>query len=715
MARKKPGSERKLNRKESFRLIFEERQEDDATPEASVVALDANRKPIETADVKDDGAVAFKASTLKRAETFHIGPRGADLSEQREQFVPFHGHQIRDAIANEAPISLTRRVWIQFLQIKLCVAGTAKHCHWHPWLTEINNARLQTLAAIGPVQPGAQQLVLGDLLEPVFAGWRHCKPICDGVVEVYRRTCCCPPILVYDPRIAEILQGLEELVVELPPPLPDSPPFESLPFHKSGTPDRLTLNAEADLQAVKTLSGQAQVDYINARTYLFCYCTTLKLVASGFLQPDGSFNICWWEPLRIMFPGCRDRLAFKIKQLVNGVTVTVYDGVAANQWFFYENDIELETFHPDTIVCDEPPVPPPGADVKSVMLEMIGSTESRHLNSPLPDTWDGVQAPPVNGGLAFPADPLADPATPHNKNYGWGETLGLRYLFFEDLEPIARYFRVSVVKANAFGNPTGLRTYLDHPLAWVWYRRRIGGSIVREVEPLKDGEYYKIPYESLYQAHLLFGETGKWGARQIHAPVDTTKFHDAGADDKYLVTFELYNAAKQQIEPAGAGEGAIGANFNFQAWDQNNLAATVAVNHKALTHYFWWDNQATTAEIVEIPGVGDCQFLEGPGATTVAMSYRAFHLTPRFLYFHNVRHQKGLHGGWQTWVANRASNENPGITPSKTYAVMLDGETQCTFGVEVRTYAKITAGSGRIRTYDRRDNGSFAIVNTDVP
>ncbi|MCP3963734.1 MAG: hypothetical protein GY719_38350, partial [bacterium] len=710
---KKPAASKgKTRRIERFDLIFEERKEDDARPEAWVVAVDSKRRTLETADVAEDGSVAIKSSTLKRAETFYVGPQGVDFATARDQYVPYHAHQIRDAITAESAISLTRRAWLPFLQLKLCVSGNAKHCHWHPWWTEINNFRLTTLADRGNVVLSNKSYALADVLEPVFPGWKHCKPLCDGVVEVYRRTCCCGPIVVFDPRIPEIIERLEELTLELPPvgpPLPDPPPFERLPFHKAGTPDKLALSAEADLKAVKTLSGQHLVDYINARHYLYCWCSPHKQVANGFLQPDGSFNICWWEPLRIMFPGCRDRIAFKVKQLIDGDTVTVYDGVAANRWFGYDSDICLETFNPDAIVCETPPDPPPGTNTKSVMLELIGSTESRHLNSPLPDGWSSINPPDPDHGLAFPAAPPADPATLQYKNLGWGKNLALRYLFFEDLATVdARYFRVSVARSDGNGNPTGTRKYLDHPLAWVWYRRRNDGTIVREVEPLKDGQHYKIPYESLYQAHLGLNETGKWAGRQSHAFIDTTKF----LDTRYLVTIELYNGAKQQIEPAGAGEGTIAKNFNFQAWDQNNLAATVPVVHKGLTHLFWWDNQDTTAEIVGIPGVGDCQFLEGPAGTNVAMNYRAYHPTPRFLYFHNVKFQKGLHGGWQTWVANNAlSHSAPaGVpTPSRTYADMLDGEPHCTFGVEVRTYAKITTGSARVQQYDDRDNGSFAI------
>jgi len=712
MVEKKKGS--KSERNPRFRLSFENRQKDDPEPEVSVVALDARGRKLESVKVAGDGSVALEAATLEKAETVLVGPRDADFAKEKERFTPFHGHQIRDAVERRADVSLTRRAWLPFLQIKLCVAGKARHCHWHPWWTEIYNLRVTAAAAQRSLDLGTRQVATLEnlVLEPLIPGWKHCRPLCDGVVEVYRRTCCCPPIIVFDPRIPEIIDRLEKLVVELPPgpPIPDPPPFEKVPFQKSGAADLRAIQAEADLRAVKSLSGRELVEYVNARPYLFCHCSAPEQVASGFLQPDGSFNICWWEPLRIMFPGCRDRVAYKVKQVVDGVTVTVYDGVAAHQWFGYDDDVVLTTYHPDAVVCDEPPDPPAGVGKTSVMLELIGSTESRHLDSPVPDGWSSVGAPGANGGLAFPAAPPADPSTPQYKNVGWGGTLALRYLHYEDLRPIATYFRVSVARANAAGDPVGTRTYLDHPLAWVWYRRRVDGTIVREVEPLKDGGYYKIPYESLFQAHLGPGENGKWGARQVHAFVDTTKF----ADDKHLVTLELYDSAKNQIQPQAANDpGAQKKDFTFQSWNQADLSATEPVSHKGLTHLFWWDNRDTTAEIVGIPGVGDCQFLTGPRNATVEMSYKAYHEEPKFLYRHDVRHQKGLHGGWQNWVPWNADNHKvpAGVTPAKSYEDMLGTADQCTFGVEVRTQAKITDGSGRITDYDHRDNGSFAIVS----
>ena len=700
----------------TFEVALRGIEPDDTPPDLTAIAIDAKGKAIQQVDADKQGRFRMSARAFKAAAKVLIGAAGSEPGGD-QKFITFHKFQIAKAIDAKRAVELPRRSWSELLRVRICIDGTARHCQWRPFLTEILNARISRAAKKGFFRVADRQLPVEAVLEPVVTAWKLCRPLCDGVVEVYRRTCCCHPIVIYDPRIPEIIRELEEIELRHPPVGPPDPGplrFREVSFLAGGAADQRAINASEDLENIMSLEAAEQAAYIQARPYLFCRCGEPKLMASGFLQPDGSFNICWWEPLRLLWYRCHDEYAFVIKQLVDDETVTIYDGVAAGQWFRRDDEIELTSYHPDAIVCDEPSDPPPGATTTSVMLEAIRSTDSFHLDSPLPSGWDRVPPPSGSHGLAFPASP-AVPAYQW-KNVGWGKTLPLRYLFFDDLEPIATYYRISVSECNALGQPTGTRKYLNAPLSWVWYRRRADLTIKREtlsLGPVGD-KLYRIPYRSLFQALLGPDEIGEWAFRQFHGFVNSRNF----AHGRHLVTLELFDAAENQIKPVTAPGSDPGtpAGFSFQAWDQADLSATVPVHYGALTHLFWWDNRATDSLILAInkggaPFLEECLFLEGPRTTNVSVDYRAKHPEPLFLYWHDLRWKRGLFTSWVDWVGKTATSVDPGTSPDRSYADLLGPKDQCAFTIEVRTRAKITHGAGRIHDYDDRDDGAIAIIS----
>lgn len=714
---KKP-SPKKRSDYVTFDIALREIEPDDATPDLTAIAVDARGKAIARADANADGRVRMSAKAFDAAAKILVGATDSDPDEDDDvKFITFHKYQIAEAIKARRTIELARRSWLELLRIRLCIDGSARHCWWRPYLTEVLNARVSRAAKSGLIRTTEGLVPLEAMLEPVLPFWKLCRPLCDGVVEVYRRTCCCYPIVIYDPRIPEIIRELEKIVERHPPIGPPGPGplrFADVSFLAGGGADMRAINAHEDLDNIKALKAEEQAAYIQARPYLFCHCGPPKRVASGFLQPDGSFNICWREPIRLLWYRCHDEYAFVIKQLVDDQTVTIYDGVTAGQWFGRNDEIELTSYHPDAIVCDDPGDPPPGVGTTSVMLEAIRATDSMHLDSPLPTGWDRVPPPSGTHGLAFPSGAAVPTFSWHN--VGWGKTLPLRYLFFDDLEPIATYYRISVIACDDFGNPTGTRTYLDAPLSWVWFRRRTDLTIKRETLSLGQvgNHLFRIPYRSLFQALLGPGEIGEWAFRQYHGYVDTTDF----GHSRHLVTLELFDAAQNQIKPntAPAGDPGNPAGFSFQTWDQADLSATVPVDFAALTHLFWWDNRTTDARILTVnkngaPYVDQCLFLDGPRNTNVSIDYRAKHDQPLFLYWHDLRWKRGLFTAWQTWVAANATSVDPGTSPNRTYADLLGSEDQCAFTLEVRTRAKITHGGGRINDYDDRDTGALAIIS----
>src|SRR5262249_23644267 len=125
----------------------------------------------------------------------------------------------------------------------------------------------ETISRTGPAK---------SLPELIYWPFR-CRVICNGVVEVYRRTCCCQPWIINDSRIPELIRDLEHIIRGFPkvPPIPhpappDPPPFAETLFFKEGALDEMALNAYHDLAAIRALPATEVVNYINARPYLLC-------------------------------------------------------------------------------------------------------------------------------------------------------------------------------------------------------------------------------------------------------------------------------------------------------------------------------------------------------------------------------------------------------------------------------------------------------------
>ncbi len=115
--------------------------------------------------------------------------------------------------------------------------------------------------------------------------------------------------------------------------------------------------------------------------------------------------MCWrWFPT-FLAANCNEEVAYVVKQLIDGVTATIYDGRLAGRWYNLGETPTLTTYDWRAITCrggDTTPVP--GA---VVFLELIGTTESHLLESPTPNGWDRVNTSAFNSGLLFPATAAA--------------------------------------------------------------------------------------------------------------------------------------------------------------------------------------------------------------------------------------------------------------------------------------------------------------------
>ncbi|MGH2400607.1 MAG: hypothetical protein ACRDF6_12280, partial [bacterium] len=336
--------------------------------------------------------------------------------------------------------------------------------------------------------------------------------MCDGIVEVYERICCCRRI-----HIPDLFDRLRDLLEVIPIPLPDPPPFprpeprpgpfppgpgpdpaphlgtdlshlaaSSAPVSKgalrtTGIPrirqqaselrarisrpllDPATAPGERlydDYVALTAMSHEQAQQYVLARPYLLgliCTCSQRK-VGEIPLQPGGRFDFCY-TTIRWLRAGCHRSFAYKVRQRIQGVWVTVYDGVAANDWFAEGTEADIRTWDWRALVCGSGPGDPPPTDgpVPFVMLEYVGSPGTHHRNFPAQTGLSQLGALAANSGTY---------TTSYAPDCPWGSSLGLRLWVSPEMEPIARYYRLSVVPVNNSGAPAGAVTILDAPVAW---------------------------------------------------------------------------------------------------------------------------------------------------------------------------------------------------------------------------------------------------------
>ena len=723
-------------------------ERDQEFPPIVVTAVSRDLKPLHVANVDDKGNFSLPSDVLKNAHRILIGPNEeAAETIDRSTVVRYRPAQF-EQLMRRGVLNIPARIWERWRFEIICVTGTVRLCRRPPWwfhemldlsvkpTVELRRASsslsrtglsLAELARVGPARS----------LEELVALPFRCEIICNGVVEVYRRTCCCRPWVLDDPRVFEVIRNLEDVVRRIPkvPPIPNppNPPRDVQQFFfKDGALDEFTLNAQRDLTALRTLPKAELVEYVNARRYLFCghfRCSTPVRVAQGNINPDGRFNICWIDFPRPLGLFCHEEYAYKVKQTIFGIPRTVYNGVAANIWFHRDDDARLTTYNENAFACRDNGEPGTGA---FVYLDLIGSTESWHLKTPDSTGWDRVAPPDYNDGLAFPAADPAD-AVGANLNRNWGGTLNLNYMFSEDMASVgAQYYRISVTEADDDGNPVGTRHYLEAGLSW---KKAIPTPTGSDIVSVNMGPFTRGTEDNLFLIPYDVGND--WDAGQFHGKLDTNDSDWNDPTKRHLVTLEIFDENGHRLRPAGTpATGLPGtedtAAFTFRRRTQD-LGSTDNVPFAALTHMFWWDNRALEAEIVGLNRDGvasnsECQFLEGSATTNFGISYRAYHPNEMFQLSHSVKWKRGL-GSFAdsegfllpTSSANVGQPPaDPGDTPTNstnTFGVMLGiasdpNRRKCAFTVFLNIGSKITDG-GALNGDSRQESAAFALEITD--
>lgn len=228
---------------------------------------------------------------------------------------------------------------------------------------------------------------------------------------------------------------------------------------------------------------------------------------------------------------------------------------------------------------------------------------------------------------------------------------------------------------------------------------------------------FEIPYDS------ILASNEEWQDGQFHAQVESTGF----ADERHLVRIEVFDGSGQRLKPTGSTGAGADKPFKYYRWqEETGPTGFDEVDYAALTNMMWWDNRRAGAKIEDVlldgaPGMKECLFLVGTAANKVAVSYRAYHPEPKFLWRYSLTLRRGL-GGPSWSVANDGlsnAGQPPGLPHTSLQKPLSDllspdppGPSKCSFAIVLGTLVKTTNGFGRLNALDKWDHGSFAAEMT---
>ncbi len=734
------SSRKSKNSSDQGRIRLADAEPEHDVSKLAVFVLDAAGKVLSSAPV--DTAGQFKLATdVRGADRVAI----AEAPEKGEEpnlknAIEFHAGDFARRLTEGAEVVVPKERWTTIYPLWRCVSGNVQKCRrWFfdevASVSKLSAASASSISAFRADEVSSSVgSVKAELQSSIF---RRCAPVCNALVRVYRRFCCCRPWIYLDPRL-DILKLRLKDILEVRPfpwpgpdpdpnpllrraqPLSGPEPLASMGAESGAFDEELIANASTDLKALETLHAADTLSYIWARPYLtrlLCSCGPAVEVGQDFVHPDGTFSVCWREPIWLLLPGCHVEYAFKVTQLINGQNVTIYNGVSGGQWYEQTSGINLTTYDSRAVTCHTDPSPVDVSDAY-VMLQDIGITNAYRLSTPNADGAFSVGSPAIHSGL-LDADAIVD-STNTSANRNLGGTLRLR-IHFSDVVGAsmkalgATHYRVSVRRADSSGDPTGdPPRYYDASLGWLYYQVDAAHHITVESDtlgPVTVGgrtNVYKIPYRT---------PDRDWQDGQWHAYINTAEF----ADDRYLITIEVFKADGTRIRPIGApalGDGAeAAAGFKFLQWKEyTGPTSTHEVPFAALTNLMWWDNRPPVSELISLSGSGgsaaDCQFLSGHANDTLAVTVKAYHPNALFIASRSLIAYRGLHdttgNAFVLPPVNFAAPSAAITSDPKTLANLLGPTTKCSFALVLGTWAKTTDGIGAVWG-PAVANGAFAL------
>ncbi|MBI5105359.1 MAG: hypothetical protein HZB46_10345 [Solirubrobacterales bacterium] len=627
--------------------------EGERAPELELAAVDAKGER-RRVDLGDDGSFTLDPKLLKKGVTLELGTPG--LEEPRR----FRYDDFFARIQDDAVYRIPGPAWRGWLRFRECVTGRVRVCRpWRPWLEPFPLAELAPLT-----RSSSAALAIGSLSPAhVFPGLRRCWPVCQGRVEVFVRTCCCPIVVQPPVIIRDICKIIDcRRLIERPPrwpiPEPDPGPFdlpEPLP-EPAGLPEPLPRPGRAEqemdhgamyaledapegpggaiapaleasvaravrraeaagedperivrlarhLTALVALPAAEQVRYVEAFPELrwwHCTCSTRK-VAEVPLQSDGHFDACF-SLVPFLRIGCHRRVLYRVSQIIGGQWVVVYDDLATGHSHGLDEDALLEA-DPRARSCDHPDWP---GGRPFAILEQIGNTWADTLVHSTDQDGETSFAGPLaaTDGLANAGPATLNTSTPYNQP--WATGLALRYGFHPGLQALGiTHFRTRVVRVDGNGDPVSEFT-VTAPVSWQKYYETPSGDVGVEPVLLNDASLAveglcRIPYPD---------PVWPWLGGQWHVVVDTTELVSGVPrmpNGRYTFVLDLFNNAGQRVVPDSSLEAPGAGDAGTAAFDLRRLvgpigppSSTVVVPHKALASLFYVDNLPTYGDIEQI-------------------------------------------------------------------------------------------------------------------
>lgn len=699
-------------------------------PKIAMYLIDANGRIQKKLASAEKGKIALEAKIGEDPQrVVALGPDLEDLEQvNTKDLLHFRIGEAWPEWMKKKTILIPREWWEPWWPVLLCLSGRIRKC-W-PIIFE----------------PGPTKNLGGISLGPHLPTMPHCSPICNGVVEVYKRDFCCLPWI--HRNISDLIKKLKDIAKErallkLQTLEPDA--YSAEPELESAVlpPDRETARrlklAEAsrimpmtpdlagptleDVKALEALPQTEAIQYLKDRPSLWYFpcISSVRKLGEVALGPDGHFTFCYTLFKGIFIFKCWTSYFYKVKQWQDNQWVYIYDGFAANQHFTAGQTADLKTLKGRACVEDDPDVP---HQKPFCMLQDIGLTHSWRLVS----HWFGKDASGLDktqisdNGVAFPlpdngglVDPPSAGATSALAlvNRPWGEVLSFRLFFDPDMKSIdACYYRICFVKAGSDGKPLSgnTPTVLSNPVSWLKFVS-LGGVIQIKGEGLgpetKNGEpgLFRIPYR----------QDALWLEGQYHQSWDTRQYENG----KYLLTVEVFDSAGKPLDTS---------KFDYLRWLEEEGADSVAkVPYDKLVHLFWIDNQPCYADIVDlckdhVPSSEECQFITGNAATQFSARFRAYHATQNsatapetFMYYYVLWYHRGLNGPSRI-IEKSGLNKPPSLfegSPAEstplTFGSMLDDLPKCTFAINLDVYAKHTNGIRILDEYNKYDQAAFSL------
>ncbi|MFL6780036.1 MAG: hypothetical protein ACJ8E8_13495, partial [Sphingomicrobium sp.] len=642
-----------------------------------------------------------------------IGPDVANPAELKsEQLLVFRVDDISQIWAGQGVV-LPRARWEIVLPRFQCVHGKVRKCRpfWWDIVAEVQPIATKGVKysrALALRSQAISRISAASALGSRYYPWR-CIPICEGRVQVYERQCCCDYVVLPD-LIDRIREVLERVPIPWPPiPQPDPPPFRlhqqritgksasdliRPDFDLSDAPPQRLYEAYRELMSLPPAEAQR---YALERVWLhpfFCDCT-IKKVGQVSIQPDGSFHLCY-PRYRPPF-GCHLTYSYKVQQFINGFWTTVYNGPAGGAWFSAGEEADLRVANPKAIPCDDLDNPPPPNEtgLPIIMLSHIGAFGTFHFRYPSQIGFSQFAAVGGNDGL-YTVGSVPD--------CPWAGTLGLFLHTSSDLQPIAKYYRLSVVPVNATGSPVGTPQALKTPISWAWKDSSIseGSDNLGPHTKGTESNLYWIPYGKAVDP-LAYHD---WLPGQAHQIWDTAHAPDGdlASSGRYMLILEVFDNNGVKVRPNNATPGpGTKKNFTFLRWE--DATQTQPVPYSDCAHIFWTDQEPVIGDIVDLRkngqgNIAECQYMNGDASDQFSIGYKAFHVngisdSNSFMRWHSISWQRGLNGDTGTLAPETSPTTNAGEfgvaqSGSATFGEMLDEDenVKCTFSVTLDVVSK---------------------------